>query len=148
MVVEEGFPTSPHGGPFALDSSRASESYVFATVSEANVDAWINMTVKYGIGMIHFESAYQTLGHYEPLSSYYPNGAAGLKSCIDKIHAAGLLVGLHTLSGGIDSNDAYVTPIPDARLAKDYVYTLAQTVSISDTTIYTTTAPESSFNTV
>lgn len=109
MVVEEGFPTSPHGGPFALDSSRASESYVFATVSEASVDAWINMTVKYGIGMIHFESAFQTLGHYEPLSSYYPNGAAGLKSCIDKIHAAGLLVGLLTLSGGIDTMLNYAT---------------------------------------
>ncbi|KAH0795410.1 hypothetical protein GPJ56_000623 [Histomonas meleagridis] len=148
MVISEGFPTSPHGGPFALDSSRASESYVFASVSEANVDQWINMTLKYGIGMIHFSAAYQTLGHYEPSKSLFPNGTAGVKAVIDKIHAAGLLVGLHTLSGAIDQRDSYLTPIPDSRLAKDYVYKLSKSISSTDTTIYTTTAPEKTFDTV
>ncbi len=48
----------------------------------------------------------------------FPNGIEGLKAAVDKAAAEGVLMGTHFLSNFIQTDDAYVTPIPDERLAK------------------------------
>ena len=41
-----------------------------------------------------------------------------MKECVDKAEQEGIKLGAHTLSNFITTNDPYVTPIPDDRLAK------------------------------
>ena len=60
-----------------------------------------------------------------PSTSKWPGG---LKSAIERIHRRGLKAGIHTLSANIQKDDAYVTPVPDKRLAKLAQLTLAQAV--------------------
>jgi hypothetical protein len=50
-------------------------------------------------------------------SSQFPTGKEGLKKTVEKAHAAGLRLGIHTLTNFINTNDPYVSPIPDDRLS-------------------------------
>ena len=128
VVRREGLPYSPLGGPFAMDAEENRLSYIFATVSERNVDEWIKLARKAGMGIIHIIGWWHTLGHYEPRSDLFPNGLEGMKEVVAKIHDAGLLAGMHTLTGFISPNDPWVTPVPDKRLAKDATFTLAERI--------------------
>jgi hypothetical protein len=141
LVREEGLPWSPLGGPFALDAEENRGSYVFATVSEANVAEWIDLAKKAGLAQIHLIGWEQSLGHYAPRKDLFPRGMEGLKDVIAKIHAAGLRAGMHTLSGGISRHDPFVAPVPDNRLAKDGRFTLAEAVGEKDATLPTVEPP-------
>lgn len=141
VVRSEGLPYSPLGGPFALDAEENRGSYVFATVSEANVDAWVALARKAGLAQIHLIGWEQSLGTYEPRQDLYPHGLEGLKDVVARIHAAGLKAGMHTLTGGISRSDPFVTPVPDSRLAKDGRFTLAVDVSDGNETIPITEPP-------
>ena len=142
VVRVEGLPSSPLGGPFALDAEENRGSYLFATVSESNVDEWIELGRRGGFAEIHLCPWWHRLGHYEPNPGLYPQGLAGLKQVTDKLHAAGLKVGMHTLTGGIQVDDPWVSPSPDKRLAKDASFTLAAAVGTDDKVISTTERPE------
>jgi hypothetical protein len=126
------------GGPWAADASAAinRESYVFANVTEDNVNDWISLAKKGDIDMLFLDGMYSPLGHYGISPTAFPHGLDGLKSVVDQIHDAGLSVGVHTLTTFIDTFDSYVTPIPDPDLAKDASFTLASAIATSSTTIY------------
>jgi hypothetical protein len=142
IVRAEGLPWSPLGGPFALDAEENRGSYLFATVSESNVDEWIELARRGGFAEVHLCPWWHRLGHYEPHPGLYPHGLAGLKQVTDKLHAAGLKVGMHTLTGGIQVDDPWVSPVPDKRLAKDAKFTLAAAVGADDKVIPTVERPE------
>ncbi len=142
VVRASGLPYSPLGGPFALDAPENRGSYLFAVVSEANVDEWIALGRRGGFAEIHLCPWWRTMGHYEPNPSLYPHGLAGLKQVVAKLHAAGLKVGMHTLTGCIQVDDPWVSPVPDPRLAKDARFTLAAAVGPDDKVISTVERPE------
>ena len=135
MLVAEGQPHSALGGPFALDAQENRGSYTFAGVSETNVDEWIALAKRAGLRAIHFNGWAHSLGHYQPREALYPNGMAGLKAVVDKIHAAGLTVGMHTLTGCIAPHDPWVRPVPDPRLAKDASFTLSAAIDEKQDTL-------------
>jgi len=141
VVRGEGLAYSPLGGPFALDAEENRGSYVFATVSEKNVDDWIALARKAGLAQVHLIGWEQSLGHYEPSRELFPNGMDGLKAVVSKIHAAGLRAGMHTLSGGIAPHDPFVTPVPHEGLARDSAFTLADAISATDAAIRTEEPP-------
>ena len=141
LIHNEKLPYSELGGPWALDAEENRSSYIFANVTEANVDKWIALAKKAEIKYIHFLPCWQSLGHYVPRKSSFPQGFAGLKQAVDKIHAAGLKAGMHTLSGGISPHDSWVTPVPHKGLAKDATFTLAKSVDEKDATILTAEQP-------
>jgi hypothetical protein len=142
IVRAEGLPYSPLGGPFALDAEENRGSYLFATVSESNVDEWIELGRRGGFAEIHLCPWWHRLGHYEPNPGQFPHGLAGLKQVTGKLHAAGFKVGMHTLTGGIQVDDPWVSPIPDKRLTKDARFTLAAAVGADDKVIRTIERPE------
>jgi len=142
VVRAEGLPWSPLGGPFALDAEENRGSYLFAVVSESNVDEWIELARRGGFAEIHLCPWWHTMGHYEPAPSLFPHGLAGLKQVTDKLHAAGLKVGMHTLTGCIQVNDPWVSPVPDKRLTKGASFTLAAAVGADDKIIPTIERPE------
>ena len=142
VLQAEGAVRSPLGGPWALDAEENRGSYVFADVSEKNVDDWIALARKAGIAEIHFIGWEQSLGHYEPRKDAFPNGLAGLKAAVDKIHAAGLKAGMHVLTGCISPNDRWASPVPDSRLAKDASFSLAEPVDEKAGALRTREKPE------
>ncbi len=141
VVHAEDLISSPLGGPFALDAQENRGSYVFASVSEKNVDEWIALARRAGFAQIHLCGWERSLGHYEPRADLFTHGMAGLRAVVEKIHAAGLRASMHTLTGCIGVNDPWVTPVPDKRLVKDAAFTLAAPVAAADTTILTGERP-------
>ena len=141
VVRQEGLPYSSLGGPWALDAEENRGSYVFASVSEDNVEEWIELAKRAGLAQIHIHGWWRSLGHYEPRQDLFPHGLEGLKAVVDKIHEAGLKAGMHTLTGCISPIDPFATPVPDKRLAKDATFTLAGSVSESDRRIPTLEQP-------
>ncbi|NOZ23652.1 MAG: hypothetical protein GXP25_21460 [Planctomycetes bacterium] len=142
VVKQEGLPYSSLGGPFSLDAEATRGSYLFARVSEDNVDEWIELARRAGFTDVHFSGWWTTLGHYVPREKLFPHGLDGMKKCVEKIHAAGLKAGMHTLTGCIYVRDEWVTPVPDPRLAADASYTLAEPMDEKSTTIRTVEKPK------
>lgn len=130
-----GLPRSTLGGPWALDAEGIRGSYLFATPGERDVERWIDLAKRGGFTHLHHARFYRTLGHYEPDPGLFPNGLAGLKATVRKIHDAGLKAGMHTLTGCIEPGDPWVSPTPDKRLAADASYTLAAPVDETSETI-------------
>ncbi len=125
-------PHSPLGGPWALDHPANRDSYVFDRgVTESNVDDYIRVCRTLGVTQLNIYGRYRAYRHgdFEVNPEFYPRGRASLKSVIDKLHAAGILAGFHSLSFVIDGRSRWITPRPDARLAKDAVYHLAGALS-------------------
>jgi hypothetical protein len=141
LLEKEGATRSPLGGPWALDARPNRGSYVFADVSEKNVERWIALAKLAGIQEVHLCGWEQTLGHYAPRKDAFPHGLAGLKAAVDKIHAAGLKAGMHTLTGAILPSDPWATPVPDPRLAKEATFTLAAPIDAQATILRTAEKP-------
>jgi hypothetical protein len=121
-------PHSPIGGPWALDGKDNNGSYLFnfGDLSEDKVDAWIALAQTLGITQIDFHGGGSfRFGDCQPNPTTYPNGAASMKAVIDKLHAAGILAGLHTYAMFMSKSCPWVTPVPDPRLGKDATFTLA-----------------------
>ena len=135
VVRNEGLPFSPLGGPWALDAEENRGSYLFAYVTEKNVDEWIRLAKLGGMTHIHLNGWHKSLGHYQPRETAFPHGLDGLKATIDKIHAAGLKAGMHTLTGCIHAHDPWITPVPDERLATDATFTLAAPLDETATSV-------------
>ncbi len=140
LLKAEGLPCSPVGGPWALDSDLARGSYLFCRPSEADVDQWIRLAKLAGMRQMMFVGCFR-YGDYEPNRSLYPHGLAGVKAVIDKIHAAGMLAGLHMHSSGISKHTPWVRPVPDPGLFKDAHFTLAARVSRDAKVIPTVEVP-------
>ncbi len=132
--VVSAAPDLPHsavGGPWAQDAkiSRGSYLFNFTDLSEDKVDEWIACARSIGFTQIDFHGGRSfRFGDFLPDPKTYPNGYASLKAVIDRLHAAGIAAGLHTYAFFIDKRTPYVTPVPDPRLAKAAVFTLAAPV--------------------
>ncbi len=132
-------PHTPLGGPWALDSPRNRESYLFnfGDMTEQNVDDWIRLAESLGINQIDFHGGTSfRFGDCVPNPQWYPNGRASFKAVIDRLHEAGILAGLHTYAFFIDANSKWVSPVPDPRLGSDATLTLARTISEWDTDLF------------
>jgi hypothetical protein len=129
-----GVPHSPYGGPWAMAAEIPYGSYLFGTPTEQTVDAWIDLCRQLGFSQIDFCGCLN-YGDYQPFAQMYPNGRQSVKAVTDRLHAAGILAGLHTMSFSISKNCDWVTPVPDARLASERAYTLAADVSAVDSAI-------------
>ncbi|MBN2452177.1 MAG: hypothetical protein JXR77_17455 [Lentisphaeria bacterium] len=141
LTLASGVPVSRLGGAFSRDAPEVRGSYLFATVSEANVDTWIATALRGGFTHLHYSGWWSSLGHYEPRPNLFPGGLDGMAATVARIHEAGLKAGMHTLTGCISTNDPWVTPKPDPRLAPDASYTLAANVLPEDTVLPVREAP-------
>jgi hypothetical protein len=142
LVKAEGLPQSALGGPWALDAEGNRGSYLFAHPSEREADRWIEFAKRGGFACLHYDGWYASLGHYQPAPGLFPNGIAGVKEMVRKVHAAGMKAGMHTLTGCIQTQDSWVTPVPDPRLAADASYTLAADLEATADTILTVEKPQ------
>ena len=126
------------GGPWALDAPQTRGSYLFdfGDCTEKTVDEWIALIKTLGFTQIDFHGGNSfRFGDLRPNPETYPNGRDSFKAVIDKLHAAGISVGLHTYAHFIDKKTAWVTPKADPRLGCDATFTLAHALPADATTV-------------
>lgn len=138
MEVATGLPSpmlhsGAPGATGALEWGRLStavrRSYLFATyLAPGHLDTLIEAAKLGGFGLIllHRASWRATGGHETIATEAFPRGLPDLVAACDRIHAAGLGVGLHLYGPAVSLDDAYATPIPDKRLFALDLTTLAQ----------------------
>jgi hypothetical protein len=129
---------TPDGIP-VKDTDLVRGSYWFLGFGEADVDKVIDYCEQAGIRqvMMGFGSWCTSAGHYTFHAGRYPRGIDSLKAVVDKLHAHGILVGMHTFVSKVSKTDPYVTPIPDKRFWKDHEMRLAGAISADQTEIQT-----------
>ncbi len=143
MELACGLPHPTVDGVWWKDSPEVRKGYLLCNPTGKDVDKAIAYAKQAGIPYIVFLSGTWTtsLGHYPVNRKNFPRGEADLKATVDKIHAQGMKAGLHFLSACIGKNDAYVTPVPDPRLAKDGQLTLAADIDAQSTVVPTVEDP-------
>ncbi|MCE9602554.1 MAG: hypothetical protein K8S21_10155, partial [Gemmatimonadetes bacterium] len=117
IELAEGLPHPTIDGVWFRKSPLFAKSYLISSFGEADVDEMIGYTKRAGLVSLYHEGPFTTWGHFTLSAEQFPNGRAGMKSAVERAHAAGLHFGVHTLTNFITTNDAYVTPVPDARLS-------------------------------
>ena len=123
-----GLPSPTLGGRWAKTSPEARRGYwlvdAVVLVNHTSRARMIALAVASGVPYIALTNWAQSAGHYNVSAGL--GGLKGLRALVSALRVLGLKGGLHTMSGNIAFSDAYVSPVPDARLAKSTaVHTLA-----------------------
>lgn len=119
IEIAEGLPHPMIDGEWVKTNRNAAAAYLITNFTEATIDDAIALTKQAGLKYLyHYGKTFETWGQFELYKGEFPNGIEGLKECVDKSAAEGVYLGTHFLSNFIQTDDAYVTPIPDERLAK------------------------------
>lgn len=118
IEVAEGLPHPILDNVWAKTAPGATASYLIVDFGEATIDRAIAMTRQAGLKYLYHSSPFETWGHFKLKPNLFPRGWDGFRDCVEKCRQAGLGLGFHTLSNFITPNDAYVTPVPDPRLAR------------------------------
>ncbi|TNF43515.1 MAG: hypothetical protein EP310_04450, partial [Bacteroidetes bacterium] len=135
IEIEEGLPHPTIDGVWGKTAQSASAAYLIYDFGEETIDQAIEYTKKAGLRYLYHSGPFKNWGHFELNETAFPNGWDGLKMCVEKAEEAGIMVGVHTLSNFITTNDPYVTPIPDQRLAKVGTSVLTENIDTKQTEI-------------
>ncbi|GAB5522793.1 MAG: hypothetical protein Roseis2KO_06650 [Roseivirga sp.] len=117
IELAEDLPHPMIDGKWGKTTRTAAAAYMIMGFSEKNIDRAIDYTKQAGLRYLYHDGPFKTWGNFE-LNDGFPNGRKGMKAVVEKAEAEGIMVGVHTLSNFITTNDAFVTPVPDDRLAK------------------------------
>jgi hypothetical protein len=127
VELEQGLPHPTINGVWIKRAPERFASYLMVGgVNQKNIDQVIEFA-RGGFGCVEIFWERSTPS-YEPNPGQFPDGLAGLKTVADKVHAAGLQLGMHVMQGMVGwgaKNDPYITPKADPRLLQDRHATLA-----------------------
>ncbi len=126
--LAEGLPHPTIDGVWFPKSPLYGRSYLISSFGENEVDEMIAYTKRSGLYSLYHEGPFKSWGHFVLAEGQFPNGRAGMRAAVDKAHAVGLHLGVHTLTNFINTNDPYVTPVPDDRLSVTGSSTLVRAV--------------------
>ena len=132
IELNEGLPHPMLNGVWAKKAREATSAYLIQGFNVENMDDAINLTKRAGLKYVYQGGPFENWGHFDLNSKQFPNNWESMKECVDKAEKQGVKVGLHTLSNFITTNDPYVTPIPDKRLAKVGASQLVKNISATD----------------
>ena len=135
IELAEGLPHPLINGIWHKQSPETGRAYLISDFNESNIDEMLDYTQQAGLVSLYHEGPFQSWGHFILDPKSFPNGNAGMKSCVEKATKKGLRIGVHTLSTFINTNDPYVSPIPDKRLSETGASVLSANVSSTATEI-------------
>lgn len=118
IELKEGLPHPMLDGVWGKQAIHASESYLIMDFGVENLPEAIAVTKQAGLRYLYHGGPFDNWGHFKLNSKEFPQNWASMKQCVETAKAAGVRLGVHTLSNFITTNDPYVTPVPDPRLAK------------------------------
>ncbi|HBT85330.1 MAG TPA: hypothetical protein DEB12_05410 [Porphyromonadaceae bacterium] len=136
IEIEEGLPHPVIDGQWAKKSTKATSSYLIINFSEESLDRAIGLTQKAGLEFLYHGDPFKTWGHFKLKNNLFPDNWESMKRCVERAKARGIKLGVHTLSNFITTNDAYVTPVPDRRLAVVGESILSKEINSTDEVIY------------
>ena len=102
---------------------------------EDNIDRALAITKQAGLKYLYHPGPFETWGHFKLNKNQFPEGLESMRRCVEKAKREGIMLGVHTLSNFITTNDAYVTPVPDKRLGTVGTGALVQPVDAKQTEI-------------
>ena len=117
IELAEGLPHPIIDGEWGKKARTANASYLIMGFGEKDIEKAIKYTKMAGLNYLDHPGPFLNWGHFE-LNKQFPNGIDGLRTCVEIAEKQGVHLGVHTLSNFITTNDFYVTPVPDKRLAK------------------------------
>ena len=117
IELAEDLPHPLINGVWHKQSPETGHAYLITDFNERNIDTLLAYAKEAGLKSLYSMSPFKSWGHFGLDSNQFPNGIAGMKTCVDKAAKLGLRIGVHTLTSFIHTVDPYVTPIPDKRLA-------------------------------
>ncbi|CAN5378294.1 hypothetical protein BH09GEM1_BH09GEM1_05400 [soil metagenome] len=117
IEVAEHLPHPTIDGTWFRKSPLFARSYMISSFGEDDVDEMIAFAKRAGLFSLYHEGPFKSWGHFVLRDDQFPNGRVGMKTAVEKARAAGLHFGVHTLTNFINTNDPYVTPVPDDRLS-------------------------------
>lgn len=135
IELAEGLPHPTINGQWVKTSPLINASYLIMDFDETNIDECLGYAQQAGLHYLYHGDPFSTWGKYGLKPSFFPNGIAGLKTCVQKGEQKGIYLGTHTLSNFINTEDAYVTPVPDKRLAKVGGSVLSKSIDAMQTEI-------------
>ena len=135
IEVAEGLPHPLIDGVWGKISPEATASYLIVDFGEETLDAALDLTLRAGLRYLYHGGPFRTWGHFELHANQFPDGWASLKRCVERGGQRGVRLGVHTLSNFITPNDAYVTPLPDPRLARVGTTTLTHAIDATQSEI-------------
>jgi hypothetical protein len=118
IELAEDLPHPLIEGAWAKSTPAAAAAYVILEFGESNIDAALDVVEAAGLDYLYHPGPFETWGHFRLNPSFFPGGDEGLRRAVDRARERGIMVGVHTLSNFITTNDPYVTPRPDSRLAR------------------------------
>jgi len=118
IELAEGLPHPLIDGEWAKTSSASTSSYLIIEFTEENLDQALALTKKAGLKYLYHGHPFKSWGHFPLIEKSFPDNWQSMKRSVDRAKEQGISLGVHTLSNFIQTNDPYVTPIPDPRLAK------------------------------
>lgn len=133
VELAEGLPHPMIDGQWGKAARTASAAYLILDFGERDCDEAIRWTKRAGLRYLYHPEPFRTWGHFALRPERFPGGRAGLRACVEKAGRESVMVGLHTLSNFITTNDAYVTPVPDRRLAQVGASVLREGVGARET---------------
>lgn len=131
IETEEGLPHPELNGQWSKLAPGASAAYMIMGFGEDNIERALAYTEQAGLRYLYHGGPFETWGHFKLNEDFFPDGNASLKRCVDIADRMGISIGLHTLSNFITTNDTYVTPVPDHRLAETGYTLLAKAIDPS-----------------
>lgn len=129
MQTNAGIPSPKPSGGWRGASPYIHQSYFFLTnFKESEYDAALAIAKRGGFKQILLlqNSWCKSTGTYEVNEKNFPGGFDALLETVKKFKKEGIRFGLHLLAASVDSNDPYLTPIPDKRFVTDASSTLAE----------------------
>ena len=134
LELEEGLPHPTIDGAWAKTSPAAKEPYLVISADTPR-DEQIRIAERAGVRSIYHGNPFTSWGHFEIDREDYPGGEDEFTAFIANAKSHGIDVGFHTLSNFIQTEDAYVTPIPHSELLVMDVTELCAEISAEDTEI-------------
>ncbi len=118
IEIAEGLPHPKYKGQWLKQSRYATPSKLITNYKASNFDDFLALAKKAGIRIIYNGGLFKSWGTFEVNPNIFPGGMAQLKECVAKAEKQGIVLGAHTLSNFIHTNDPLITPIPHPGLLR------------------------------
>ncbi len=134
LEVAEGLPHPTYMGRYAKTDPRGS-SYYLILGGEMTQEERLQRAKRAGVNCVYFDDILDGWGHFTVNREKFPGGEAEIRALADRAYEDGIVIGAHSLTNFIKTNDAYVTPTPHPRLLVMDRTRLAADISPEDTQI-------------
>ena len=135
IEIAEGLPHMEIDGEWVKSSPLAGRPYLISNFGESTVDMMLDFTEKVGFYSLYQSHPFENWGHFKLIPGLFPNGREGMKACVEKASARNIMMGVHTLTNFITTNDPFVSPVPHKGLASYARTVITEKLGESDTEI-------------